>query len=343
MKTLGRREIRVGIFNDTATNGHFGCVSVMNAIRCFAMTNGFRPVFSWPVNWDWRLSKDWIRDRRLDAIVVNGEGSIHHTRSRSKALFLCEIASFARNELGIPAFLINATLDELCPSAIDHLRNFAGIYLRETRSQEILQQASLQSNVVPDLSFFAPALRGVTEISAGGVIVTDSVFPEVSELLRSFAKDKNYIYRPMQGKDAFFLPVRHKRRLQRKLTPELFRLSRLRSGVDLLLTKRFYSRLASSSGVVTGRFHSCTLATRARKPILAVESNTPKISAMLTDILGKDQAALRVMDPGNFGSSAAFQAPEPYSSAELAMIDEYLETGLKRAQEMFSAIRRSAA
>ena len=103
---------RVAVFNDTRTAGHYGCEIVMQQLVSGLRARRVEPVWFHPVRSDWRERPDAIpRKPEIDAIVVNGEGSIHHSATRPRAVYLSQLAAFAQDTLGVPAYLVNAGID----------------------------------------------------------------------------------------------------------------------------------------------------------------------------------------------------------------------------------------
>jgi len=102
---------KVAIFNDTSASKHYGCVLVMHNLKKILLKNNLKPVFFWPVGRDWRPFAEKIKNNcNYQAIIVNGEGSIHNSKNRLRAVYLSELATFSKNQLKIPSYLINATV-----------------------------------------------------------------------------------------------------------------------------------------------------------------------------------------------------------------------------------------
>ena len=97
--------------------------------------------------WSHRVGVDWRTFRPNSAIpaiagiVVNGEGSIHHSASRPRARYLSQLGNFAHDDLGVPAFLLNATISDIEDDVADELRAFDRIWVRESGSLAELRRA----------------------------------------------------------------------------------------------------------------------------------------------------------------------------------------------------------
>lgn len=255
--------LKIAVFNDTRPAKHFGCELVMRELIANLTRHGMDPVWFHPVRVDWRENISSIPRRpQIDAVIVNGEGSIHHSSIRPRAVFLSEIASFARQHLDVPAFLINASISDIDNVTAVNLKSFHRIYVRETESKTVLEQYDIPSVVVPDLTmqaqFDVPTARS-------GVCGTDSVLVDVSRTIRALCNRNGWQFRSMTmgGKKSDATTDNN----------ELFR--------------DFVRWLGSHQLVVTGRFHTVTFCIATGTPFVAVESNTPKISSFVRDTFGE--------------------------------------------------------
>lgn len=112
--TMTHTRARVAIFNDTRRTSHYGCEIVMQVLEEQLRSRNMTIAFSWPMGRDWR---DGIRNfnvfNGIDAVIVNGEGSIHHSDTRDRAHYLTEIARF----------FFRKVRDSLFPDQRDAVRN----------------------------------------------------------------------------------------------------------------------------------------------------------------------------------------------------------------------------
>lgn len=310
---------RVFLINDTGVSGHPGCVTVMAVIRDNLEMRGLAITGRWPMGAEPQLGLSVSPAlRQAEAIIVNGEGTLHNTPARPGARRLVHAIRRARAASAAPLFLINATLENLRPKDFDVLRQCDGVYLRDRKSCDYAVQHGVGAIFTPDLCFSAGhALRPRQE----SLLVTDSTMPRTTVLLRRFAASIAADYRPMQ-------------------------LSRLRSMMHWAVTPHRHERQASAcfgaisaaSGLFTGRFHAAVFALMAATPFLAVGSNTAKIHALLDDVLG-DQARLITLD------RLAGAAPDipPFSPQEKVRIKAYRAAALRSGQAMFDHIAQAAA
>lgn len=321
---------RVAVFNDTRERGHYGCDAVMRVLLEQLEARNLDPVFLWPVGQDWRNRLDELpKPGTIDAIVVNSEGSIHHSHERPRANYLADLSELARDFYGIPSFLINATLHENSESLYKKLEEFDAVYVRDSGSLAELQCHGVSGKIVPDLTFNLPAYP--KDGPRRGIGVIDSVNRATTEKLRAFAGETRADFmlmqepRPLPGWRALKHPVGYARKLKTYIRERIA--CRLRPA-DV---PGFHRWLQDKSLVVTGRYHAVTMCLGTHTPFIACESNTPKISWLLHDIFGNDH---RMADP---------DALEPdrfsdFSPLEKQQLDAYLSHAKRAAREMFDEI-----
>lgn len=304
----------VFLLNDTSVSGHPGCVTVMSVIRKELARCGLAVSGSWPVALDWNYGLYALPSyRKADAILVNGEGTIHHTATRRAARQLAQSARNAKMRRQVPVYLINATVEAVAPDELADLRQFDGIWVRESASRDMLQERGFSNvAVVPDLclsaGFDAPQSRQ-------GIVYTDSVLPAVTAALRQRAAEAAVRFLPMQP--------------PRALSYLKWAAHRASLSAD---AAAYYAALAGASSVITGRFHAVIFCLLSETPFLAVASNTSKIEATLRDALGSDS---RVVAPERLADYTAVPA---FSADERAKLRAYVTEARERAQAMFDKI-----
>lgn len=303
---------RILVFNDTTRYRHFGCDLVMDSLHRQLRRRGHRSV---SVHWvgtavGKRFDAIVAAHRDADAIVVNGEGVIHHDRKH--AMELARLAGLA-TKAGLAAYLINAALFENSPALYAELSQYRSVFVRDGESRAAAAAHGIQAHVVPDLSFDAVSEYARLPDSRSGVLVTDSVDDEQTARLRDVALAGGSRWRPMR----------------RRWQPPL-------PGMRMIGARRFLRDVAAAECVLTGRFHAVTLCIATRTPFLAISSNTRKIEALLGDVFGNtDRLLPRVPDPQEW---AARRASLPYSPAEQAAIETYLREGARRTRAMFDGL-----
>lgn len=308
------QRLNVAVFNDTRPTRHVGCQIVMRELINNLQRQDMEPVWFHPVGVDWRDNLEALPRRGdVDAVIVNGEGSIHHSQTRPRARFLPEIARFARDRLSVPAFLVNSTLYAIDDQVGDDLRVFESIFVRESQSQDVLTGFGIASSIVPDLTIQAPiASAGVRQ----GVCGTDSVIVSSAQLIRDLCKANGYPYRGM------------------------IRIPKSEETSNDVVTAHVqeYCRwLSSHELVLTGRFHTVTLCIATRTPFIAVESNTPKISAFVRDILGSTN---RIVEASALAGMDLTQMAG-WTQTEQQTLNDVLPRVRSATNDMFSAIRLS--
>lgn len=183
---------RVAIVNHTARSGrgHFGCETVMRVLEEALTRRGWNIAVRVPVTVDWRKLDPSLFDD-VDAIVVNGEGSIHHTATRVRVAGLAQLGAHARDKLGVPAYLINATLYELDEPALAGIAGFDRVFVRDSASLNELVGHRIEADVVPDLTL---GFDFPQSAARQGFAVTDSVLPEATKKLQRIGEAQVWPY-----------------------------------------------------------------------------------------------------------------------------------------------------
>lgn len=227
---------------------HAGCDAVMRTLWRLAAEKGWRVV---PEN------------APYDALLVNGEGSMHHgSRRFHHKMRLLETAV----EAGRPAYLVNSLWQDN-PSDYDHvLDRLSGIVVREVLSQrQLAERHGVSAAVLPDVSFFDRLPRFTRRRDFEGS-------PAITDF---FLEDKrvNGVRHVFGRRDALFPAAR-----------------------PLPFTEWSWGRVVASlrtaSHLITGRHHAVYAACAARVPFIASEGNSHKIRGIV-ESAGAD---LRVAD-----------------------------------------------
>ena len=278
--------MRVAVFNDTrGDQGHLGCAAVMEQLEAMVSSIGGEVTFRWPFDRDWRGAKDELPKRSdIDAIIVNGEGTMHGAPRRKNAVALAELGLFVKQNYGLPVALVNATLFNNDAAFYQSLKNFDLIWLRDKMSCQTARDHGLSVRYCPDLSMRHDWTDAA--IVRQGIGVTGSVKYGDDLRLRRFARTAGAEFRSMV-------------QVVRPTTKELLslRIGPLRKAwrarerfVDLGAQNQpqspeaLISWIASKSLVITGRYHTATLCVLTSTPFLFLGSNTPKITALCQDV-----------------------------------------------------------
>ena len=332
---------QVGVFNDTTVTQHYGCHAVMTVLTRELKEVGLVPRFFIPVGCNWKQIKKQICEEKIDAIIVNGEGTVHHTDRRERARNLTELGFFAKHELGVPAVLLNASLYALDSIALRNLKGYDEIFVRESSSLSYLTRENILASLVPDLSFFHNSNHSLYGQYKGNdtILVTDSTIKSRAAELKKIAVKNHFNFLAMRPERRCFIKriphnlrglARNKNFWQRSSIYENLR----RETSPMEDFENFVALLSSAQGVLTGRFHSTTLSLSARVPLLAIESNTPKVGSLLRDVLGGVE---RLIELDEISGSNSVSIP-PYDISELRRIDAYLTEGHTLMKDMFRRI-----
>lgn len=310
--------IKAAIVNDTAGKGHYGCDLVMTRLREELTRAGGTEVWSHPVGVDWQpLEQQLLAHPPADVVIVNGEGSIHHSATRPRARYLPAIGPFAKDRLRARSFLINATICDIEQSVADDLNAFDAIFVRDHGSQRALAEYGLASRVVADLTVGARLqLAGARK----GIGVTDSVLGEAAADLAKLAIQNGWNSQVM-----------HDRKRARSGTGLWSRFGLGKRSGDFESFARF---LSSHELIVTGRYHTVTMCIATRTPFVALESNTPKISWFLDDVFGSKR---RLIETSALQSLSVEQYAT-WSEQERGAIETAVAAASTGASDMFREI-----
>ncbi len=323
---------RAGIFNDTSVTGHYGCTAVMHTVISELSARGIEPAYLWPVAVDWHDHAALLRKLEPDIIVVNGEGTIHHSSDRKRTRDLVDLAHYPKNR-GLPAPLINASVSALDDTALDALRAFDTIHVRESESLSYLESHNIEAHVVPDLSLGLKSPPSA--VARSGIVITDSVLKETAQALQRFASCVDGYHERMKPRLSRLDKMRDRMTKTLRGSPETRRW-RARSS-----PLAFAERLSQSSLVVTGRFHSVLLAILTETPFVALPSNTRKIEAVLIDVFGDTARLLNPEDLNDPGFADRARNGMPFSESERAALNRYRDHAAVARSAMFDHIAQT--
>lgn len=332
--------MRVAIFNDTRTESkHFGCDVVMRNLERLLCASGLDPVWRWPVAQDWRARLDELpKCGSVDAVIVNGEGSLHDSESSMRPDMLADVAKMAKEHLKVPAFLINATLFKNSLNLYKKLGGFQKIFVRDSLSLAELRRHQLDGTVVPDLTFAFPDVIE-TGIQREGVGATDSILSHVKRDIQKTCRRHGWEYCPMvRSRPPTFSPSDIGRPLNLARKARNYMLTwGLGKETVLNSADEFVQWLKSKRIVITGRYHTATLCLLTRTPFVAIESNTPKISALLEDALGSNS---RVIANVPRLSQEIFCGFSKFDNAETLAMEGFLRRAEVMNKQMIMGIQR---
>lgn len=286
---------RVAIINDTDPTHHFGCMLVMENLRFLLRQQGVDVVWTWPVGIDWRKHKRAIQKKeRVDAFIVNGEGTIHHSAERKHARALSEFAEFAKEAFGVESYLINATLFQNEASEYASMRAYKQIYVRDKSSLTELQSFGLQGRYIPDLTFAKNdyQFEKIIESEKADACVIDSALKSELPFLKHFCRQRGFAFRSMvvarlSNVNFFKSPRPFVKNFYKWLTEDRHTSTQPKDFIQFLKSHRL---------VITGRYHTVTMCIKQQIPFIAFESNTPKVSFLLNDIFNHTDRVVPMRD-----------------------------------------------
>jgi len=310
--------MKVAVINDTRPTHHYGCMLVMENLLRLLQENGAEVVWTWPVSVDWRRHKRRIRKMPdVDAIIINGEGTIHHNTDRRFSQALIDFVSFSKHELKKPCYLINATLHANSKSAYEQLAHARAIYVRDRGSlKELNEFGKLNGSYVPDMTFASNSAHKKNSFNIGQknkTLIVDSAVKQDSLMLEALAMKHGYDFRSMvvaRPSNARFL------RSPRPWVKNVVKW--LKSDRHIATDAGSYIEyLQQYSMVITGRYHTVTMCLKNRIPFISLESNTPKVRYLLTDVLGAPDRSLKPeqVEDNNVGHLKEFSEDELASIA----------------------------
>lgn len=335
------RAKQIVLMNHTNMLGHhFGCARVMRLIEDALTERGCAIVGRLDGKLNWQRDADALKLLgSCDAIVINGEGTLHH--GRKKATWLMEVASHPvtrDKELS----LINALYQDNPDSWAPLLRGFSQVYARDGRSAA--QMSAHVGHPVEhfgDLSTSAGAMPDLDDRT--GILVSDSVRNTAAARLADLASDL------ARDSEVRLIPLTVSLREENPFKPLASRLLRRWSVAarQMLLQHRhpllryvtseetFLEELRRSRLCVTGRFHGVCMNLVTGTPFITVSSNSWKIEALFEDA-GIDKR--RLVTPDALSRDLVLGQDWAFTIAEQANIAAFLDRSQRGAAAMFDAI-----
>jgi hypothetical protein len=332
------QKMRAVLINTTFQLGHHGCTLIDRQLDQLAAAADVHIAAKIPLYGDW----DRAKKEDFAAVIVNGEGSVHHDSKAARRI--AEVPRWAQS-LNKPAYLINTIYEANGAEVAAAIAQYTHVFARDNLSREELARAGIAASGVPDLTltWCPPSLSR----SGRAIVVTDSTLKNKTVSLHSFATRVGGHFMPLLARppgpfDVLGTPGRWARFKMRRLAahvapPSLWR-DRWRNAIPDF--DHFVAWLAEHAAmIVTGRFHAVCVALALEIPVLALPSNTRKIESLLNEIglnsriiLDLDELAARLAN-GDAGQFA-------YRAEEIAEIRSFRRGARKKALDMFSTIRQ---
>jgi len=337
--------MKVVLLNDTSKKPHHGCWTVISTINKLVCQKNGKVVYSNRVGKNWQKNKNFLYSlQSADLVIVNGEGTIHHSQQRG--LDLVKIAKFAKERYSIKSVLINASFQDNSEEIVEYTRYFYSIYVRDSYSQFALAEHGIDSKIVPDLSFHVGYNLSDKSADVSAVAVTDSVFRKTSEMLCKFSRQNGYRFMPIISYPKIHTsnPVatrikRYRYYCMRALYATLRRLGfplRYTSLKTLYYVDEYddYIQVLSSAGFACiGRYHALCFALKTLTPFVALKSNSHKVEGLLNDVGGLQDRIVDVNDRGEIKVEA-----KPFSHHEIKLITSFVESAKLKIEDMFDCI-----
>ncbi|MDR9434215.1 polysaccharide pyruvyl transferase family protein [Pontimonas sp.] len=340
------------VLNDTAAIAHYGCKVVMKRIVDEVAAAGFE-VKTVSVYSTWRVHQKLID--QAAAVIVNGEGTLHHSAQRAQTLVAVAPYCAAR---GIPVFLINSVWQDNSADMARQAEDFLLRFVRESRSEKQFAAAGLKAKTVPDLTLGWNYRAAKPAPQRSGRVYTDAVgMPATDLLYRLFREDagsryvtmtppgghrgdySDYDFERLPAPFDRTFPLTLRLRLRQIMKRTLLirgktknAIRRMKGHLEMVPLEGFMAALESSELVVTGRFHGVCLCLLTGTPFLALTSNSHKVEGMLEDA----GLAHRIVRPADV--RAVLAHPPEWSEDDAKKAKAFVQKARRGQKAMFASV-----
>lgn len=326
------------LLNDTSYENHHGCNIVVKNIKDNLLKRNIELIATNPIGKDWRKNHSIIESLGVcDIVLVNAEGTIHH--SSPYGLALLEIV----NATNKPCVLMNMTYQDNSENFVALIRKFTKVYVRESMSLDELAREGIYAEVVPDMTF--GSVYNIAQYRSNQVFITDSHDIRKSEFLYKIAMEKNIGFLPILSPyEKFFSKKTFLKKLKYsfmmyfgKILANIFsfKYSYLRY-IYVDSEELFIDKIKNSKGIITARFHALCIAIQTLTPFIALGSNTYKSEGLLQDI-GLGQNRLIDIEVLSSGTEASLKVL-PFDEYEIFKINTYINDAKLKIEKMFDEI-----
>jgi len=338
------------VANDVGVTRHHGSKMVTARFVDELSSRGF-VVVTIAAGESWPNHTEFIE--KASAVVVNGEGTLHHCAPAAQQLLALAPYCQARS---IPVFLANSIWQDNSLMMAQQAKSFTEVFVRESRSQKQLAESGVSSEVVPDLvvGWLAPDGQSSTR---RGVVITDSVVMSDTQLLAKSAQATGAVFTTLEPPEPEPLDYTHHSFIRLRvdgptslsgLWRAVIRSAYRARGAFYATVRRwrgqqvefsledFFTALHHSELLITGRFHAVCMAMVTGTPFLAPASNSHKIEAMLDDAGLSDRV---------ISSSVVKEAvlmPPTWTNSEAEAVARYVGQAISAQNNMFDTIARHA-
>lgn len=330
------------ILNDTRADHHFGCYRVMRVIEKCLLDRGINVLASSYVRNDWPNDRAFTAAMaKSDLILINGEGTCHHG-SRHAEKLLRVVDHPARGNK--PVALINALYQDNPPEWRRYLEKIDVLWARDSWSAGLLRETTGRN--IPwtfDLSLIEKNNPRAGGAGRDLLTIGESVLGNTRrELINLVEKDKNLTLLPIiktikNTKNNHGAIYRVLRDIYIR-THTVYCNMRLGNAVFSHDEEEYVSRLLRSYLHVTGRFHAVCFALTTLTPVLAVQSNSWKIEALISDV---GISSERIIDTSQLRDAVANPHAHTFSNDEVSAIESALTASAKGSNRMFDEIHRA--
>ena len=308
------------IFNDTSYDYHLGCEIVIKNLKYLLEKNNITVIGTSKVGECWFENQELLKKiETADLLIVNGEGTIHS--NNEKGVWLLKVSEYAkkRNKKSV---LINSIFQNNNKSFKKYLDYFDIISVRESLSHNELKLINVNSEIVPDLTFYSQfsindKIKKNVDILFGDCVNIDKANNNLKYSRQylnssyiSILHNKIIISRSLKIMDILRL-IKNKikfnfNKFKFKYLNHYFINSYQYRYYGKNNIKQYLRKLVSSKIHISGRFHSICLSLISFTPFLAQSSNTFKIQGLLNDIGLRDrfiedhQISLKLIEKNSF-------------------------------------------
>lgn len=279
------------ILNDTRPEKHHGCEIVMRHLLRGLNEHNIKILGILPIGQKINEANS-IAFTTADFVIINGEGTIHHDASYAQYLLECGINA---KKNGQKVFLINSTWQDNSENMLLQLAQFDGVWLRDSKSLKEVITLVPHALYAPDLTFAYP-YNNIDDEYEKNIIITDSVFSEISNQSADFAKNKKIKYAPIimpipitpnsLGYDQKKLRKLKLYNFLSLITFNLYKPRRYYQDLQLAqpTPEKYWSIIKNTNSLIAGRYHALCFGIQLNTPLLALNSNTNKVENLLLDI-----------------------------------------------------------
>lgn len=331
---------RALLLNDTALAGNHGGQLVVNQLIQIAESHNIKIVQRRPIN----VKLEKLTTDGIDFVIVNGEGSLHHSSKAARAI--AGVPAWAEKR-GVSAFLINSIYQENDASILEGVRKFKQIYVRDAQSFEELKGLGEKPKAVVDLSLTWQPHRILAE-GRSTTVVTDSTLRDTNAELFAFSQSLPDSYfipfksRPLSLSDSTWENFLNWSRFRmHKIAAHLQAkpLNRARYANLLPTFEDFIAFICKKANIiVAGRYHAVCVALDLEIPFVAVPSNSFKVEALLKE-LGMENRLISI-PLAQISERDLTLTYSSYTGNELERIAEFKKEQCNKAHLMFDEIER---